>query len=135
MMPTASGDTSPAVTATMTSSNNATPAAVCPDRMQGLADAEPAERHQVRESPKRSPIRAACVEGGVRRRGVARQHASAARASTSRYPRSTQSCRPSSEQPLAPGEPAAAARRLALDQQGEAEPERAARRPRGRRPG
>jgi len=34
-------------------------------------------------------------------------------------------------QPLAPGEPAVALRRLALDQRGEAEPERASRRPRG----
>ena len=35
------------------------------------------------------------------------------------------------QQPLAPGQPAAALRRLALDQRGDAEPERAPRRPRG----
>ena len=46
-------------------------------------------------SPKRSPIRAASLEGGVRGRGVARVDAPSA-TGTSRYPRSTQSCWPSS---------------------------------------
>jgi hypothetical protein len=58
MIPTPIADTSPVVTATMTSSNSATPAAVCPDLMR--ASPTPMRPNAMScASPKRYPIRAA----------------------------------------------------------------------------
>ena len=110
----------------MTSSSNARPSAIWPARIRRLADPQPPERHELGVAEALAdPGR--LVEDRVGGRWLALEQA----------PERVEHEQISSlhavvpaivEQPLAPRDPAPAARRLALDQQVEAEPERAARR-------
>ena len=105
----------------MTSSSNATPCAACPGLEQSLPEAQPTERHQLRVAEAfADPGR--LLEGSVGRRGIAREQ----------EPKREGHEEVSSldavvltivEESLAPGLPAAAARRLPFDQQMEGEPE------------
>jgi hypothetical protein len=96
---------------------------------EGLADAEATERHELRIAEALADPRRLVV-GGVEGRIVTRPHAPE-RLEHEQVPALHAVVPAIVQQPLAPGQPAAALRRLALDQRGEAEPERAPRRPRG----
>jgi len=97
---------------------------------EGLADAEATERHELRV-PEALADPGRLIEGGVEGCVVTREHAPD-RLEQDQVPPLHAIVSAIVQQPLATGEPPAALGRLALDQRGEAEPERAPRRPRGR---
>ena len=97
---------------------------------EGLADAEATERHELRV-PEALADPGRLIEGGVEGCVVTREHAPD-RLEQEQVSPLHAVVSAIVQQPLATGEPPAALGRLALDQRGEAEPERAPRRPRGR---
>ena len=108
----------------MTSSSSATPCRGLSRPDQGLADAEATERHAAAD---RRSARRSWPPGRTWRGAVASSpsHMHRSALEHEQVPALHAVVPAIVQQPLAPGQPAAAARRLALDQQGEAEPERA----------
>ena len=99
---------------------------------EGLADAEATERHELRV-PEALADPGRLIEGGVEGRVVTREHAPD-HLEQDQVPPLHAVVSAIVQQPLATGEPPAALGRLALDQRGEAEPERAPRHLRRRAP-